>query len=331
MIARNNFSNQFSIIYTSGEYLNLSSDTSVHSTQPIIARNKAIKKSLQLGCPDYTVEVQGSSDYQTIKELIVQLQNQKTIPQLSGFGLEMGAGSALFSIGLLANDVENLIHGIFALEATPAFAESAISLARDTYLPSRRKNLIPCLGNFENVDIESGSLDFVIQFEAFHHADNLDAVHKEAARLLRSGGILVSIDRSWPNSIARETLEELLDHRYPNWWLERKGFPSDRTFTRRMNGEHEITDIEWERSISFAGLVITKRQHMQPRLPIIQILKSFLCSIGLRKLLRIRLPRRSGTICAQITHMFNLGTECTHNVRIWKHPRELTVFILKKE
>ncbi len=217
-----------------------------------------------------------------------------------------------------------------AVEATPAFVESGIQLAVESFLPNKKDKILSCLGNFESLALETGSLDFVIQFEAFHHAEELLEVHKEVARLLSDSGIVISVDRAWPDFVPRAVLEELLDHEYPQNWLEAKGFPSNIPFTRRMNGEHEIQDGEWEESIKKAGLKLVKRVHMQPKLGWSQLLKQAICTLRLGNLLGIRIPRREGTMRAQLRTLLNLAPPTNAEVIVWSHPRELSVMVLMK-
>jgi SAM-dependent methyltransferase len=311
-------------------YVNLKSLSHNEMNSAILARNSATTKSIEKMNAGESVKLQGSAPYKTMENVVEFLKSRGLFPELRGYGAELGCGSALFSIALLSQDVSEEIGGILAVEATPAFVESGIQLAVESFLPNKKEKILSCLGDFESLALEAGSLDFVIQFEAFHHAEELLAVHKEVARLLSDSGIVISVDRAWPDFVPRGVLEELLDHQYPRKWLEAKGFPSNVPFTRRMNGEHEIQDSDWEESIKNAGLKLVKRVHMQPKLGWFQILKQAICKLRLGNLFGIKIPRRKGTIQAQLRSLLHLAPPSNAEVIVWSHPRELTVMVLMK-
>ena len=180
------------------------------------------------------------------------------------------------------------------------------------------------------MELISNTIDFVIQIESLHHADDLRSPIIEAHRILKPGGFIISIDRSWPNNVSKVVLNELLDHRYSSEWLEAKGFPSDKPFSRRDNGEHEYRDFEWENAFKNAGFKSKRISHLHPPFKFWHFQKRAVGILKLNKLARIKIPSRSGLIRGFILEKTNLKFLPIGAVIGTIHPRPLTVSVWQK-
>jgi SAM-dependent methyltransferase len=203
-------------------------------------------------------------------------------------------------------------------------------MAAQKSLRDQAFRIMPCYGSFDHISVESNSVDFIIQIEALHHADELGPPIIEGFRVLKSGGFFVSIDRSWPDAVNRNVLDELLDHRYSKEWLVEKGFPSDKPFSRRDNGEHEYHDLDWENAFKSAGFVSEKIVHLHPKFKLWHFKKRIVGLLKLNGIARIKVPSRSGIFRGYVMQKTNLNLLKAGAVLGSLHPRPLTVSVWQK-
>ena len=311
-------------------YLNFDLDERILNSKAIRNRDVATQKSFENTSLNEIAQQEGSPSYEIIKSIPELLYDANVIPTLSGIGIELGSGIGLLSAAIIELDTRKKINGILAIEAVYSFVESGIRLASTTTLGNNAQKIIPCYGAFESIPIESGSVDFIIQIEALHHADELLPPLVEAYRILKNGGYFISIDRSWPNQVERKVLDELLDHQYPKEWLEAKGFPSDEPFSRRDNGEHEYLDCNWIFAFEQTGFKIKEIRHLHPKFHSKHFLKRIIELFKLNKILRVKIPSRSGIFRRLVFNLFGLKFLNLGSVLNSKHPRPLSVFVLQK-
>lgn len=312
------------------QYLDFSPPTSTIDSLAISARSAAVDKGLNNVNLDLATASHGSPPFATILELCKVLRDRGILPPLMGVGIEVGAGLALLSCAMLRLDGSDSVQGILALEATKPFVEKGIKRSSQELLGSKSKAVIPCHGIFEQIPIENGALDFGLQIESLHHAEDLDLAVKEISRILRPGGIFVSIDRSWVDSVSDSTLEEMLSHRYTPEWLASKNFDPNVPFTRRDNGEHEYRDSYWKMIFERNGMRVRSETFLHPRIETWQILKRLLCLAGLQGLASVKVKSRKGLIRTYFTSRFGIRGRLFSNLLISPHPRPLTVFVLEK-
>lgn len=312
------------------EFINFKPISRVTKNRAIQSREISTKKSFQNQTLTMIAEQEGSPSFEIIDSLVSQLQGAKVIPMLSGIGVEMGSGLGLLSASLINQEKENSIKGILALEASLPFVEEGIRKAARLVLGDNAFKIMPCYGSFDSIAIESNSIDFVIQIESLHHAENLLPPLVEGYRILKSGGHFVSIDRSWPNQVTRSVLTELLNHEYSKEWLDLKGFPSDLPFSRRDNGEHEYLDLDWENSFKQAGFKNIAIRHLHPKISIKQLIKRIVCFFKLNRLCKIKVPSRTGIFRGFIQSNLRLNIFWKKAIMVVEHPRPLTVSVWKK-
>jgi SAM-dependent methyltransferase len=96
----------------------------------------------------------------------------------------------------------------------------------------------------ESLPLESGSFDIVYVRQALHHAAKLNEFMKEATRILRSGGIMLSVR----------------DHVVYNE-KDKKWFLDTHPLHRFYGGENAFTEQEYRNAILGAGLIILNCMH----------------------------------------------------------------------
>lgn len=118
-----------------------------------------------------------SSEWQAIKKLI---------PSTKGKVLDLGAGNGIASYALAKDNWE-----VYALEPDPSNLVgrgSIAKLAQDTKLPI---NIIS--GTGENIPCKAAFFDLIFARQALHHAQNLEQLCKDMYRVLKPGGILITV------------------------------------------------------------------------------------------------------------------------------------------
>lgn len=172
--------------------------------------------------------------------------------KLSGHGIELGAGCSAVSNALLKIFPD--ISSMHAVEIVPDVVK--LLQPKVVSLAGNAGRCVPVFGSFDEVRVPSESLDFAVEFDAFHHSNNLDVTLKETARILKPGGTLLIIDRVHHDTLPDVQKEYLLNIEYPESFKETHGMPVDAKLTRRDNGEHEIRRREWFAALERAGFTI---------------------------------------------------------------------------
>ncbi len=312
------------------EYLDFRPPVEYVTGLAISSREQAIEKGLQEKNLDTIAGIQGLPPYEVLQDTLDTLRESELFPDLNGLGLELGAGLALFSIACLERDTTKKIDGIVALEAVKTFVEKGIQKVGAELLDKRGQALLPCYGVFENIPVEDGTFDFVIQIESLHHAEDLNIAIQEVSRVVKKGGIMISLDRSWVNSTSRETLEEMLDHEYSREWLKAKKFNYDRKFTRRDNGEHEYTDKDWIKAFEANEFQLVSKVHLHPKIKTWHLLKRVICLLKLSRFFGIKVQSRTGVIRSWIDQSLKLRPQMHGNMLRSPHPRPFTFFVFRK-
>jgi SAM-dependent methyltransferase len=296
---------------------------------PISKREISTLKSFRHNSVSDIANAEGSPSYETINHLVKVLKKLSILPDLNGFGVELGSGIGLLSAAIIDEDNQSKIRGILAVEAVLPFVEFGIKYAAREILGHDQFKIIPCHGSFNSMNIADSTIDFIVQIESLHHADHLLPPIAESFRILKKGGFFISIDRSWPNDTKRAVLEELLDHKYSKDWLIQKGFPKG-VFSRRDNGEHEYIDIDWNTTFEKCGYTRKKIFHLHPELTFRHILKRVICLFKLNRIFGIKIKSRNGLIRSFLIYKLKLLSTKFSSVIISPHPRPLTISIWEK-
>jgi SAM-dependent methyltransferase len=121
-------------------------------------------------------------------------------------------------------------------------------------------------GSAEQLPFTDRAFDLVLSTDVVHHIGNRDAFFREAARVLRSGGHLVTVTDSAEDITRRRPLSshfqetvEIELHRYPpvpvlRDEMQRAGF--DQVSESSVLQEYELTDLRAYRERAFSSLLL---------------------------------------------------------------------------
>lgn len=161
--------------------------------------------------------------------------------QVIGEAIDVGSGTGV-GAGILSRF--DFISKVYAVEFSAQFVLSIMPVVFDS-LKADASKIQRVVGDFNNLQVPDGSQTFVLDIDSFHHAENLDFTLQECARTLKTGGVIVSIDRAWDDHYTRAQLEAKLDVELNDKLKNKYGIPDGQGFTRRDFGEHEYTIQEW--------------------------------------------------------------------------------------
>jgi SAM-dependent methyltransferase len=260
---------------------------------------------------------------------LVALARRHVLPEpLHGIGIELGAGC-----GLLGSVVaqEPMVRTVLAIELCDQVAELLIPRVAAWVLGSAAQKIVPIAGSFDELHLPDECLDFVVEIDSLHHADDLTVPLRECARVLKPGGRLLFFDRCHPDSVTDRQVEEMLSITYAREFLIAHHYPLDVVLTRRENGEHEYRLFEWKAAFRAAGLKLVAmtllKQAISPRAALNGVL-----SLLPRSLTRQRMNDRSTPFDA----LWWLGQQVRTATGYYRRrgyslaPKQNTVFALAK-
>ncbi len=222
----------------------------------IAGRDSSASKVATMEISD-AAHLNGSLIPESMRSLVALAERYLLEGQFEGVGIELGAGMGILSSTIAAGD---RVEAMICVDVCENFARSVVPrVARELLGEDRAGKVIPVRGSFDHVELPDDSVDFAVEIGAFHHADDLDAVVREAARVVKPGGLILCFDRAHPDALADSEVDRMLDREYTREWLEENGYPPDRPLTRRENGEHEYRYREWLRAFESADLVLRRR------------------------------------------------------------------------
>ncbi len=230
--------------------------------------------------PDKILEKTVYLNQNTAKDILdtIEITNGELF---RGKGLELGAGAGLFSSTI---SKYNNVDKIFSLEIIPNFVELLQPKIINKY--GDVKKIVPTLGSFENLNyFNENYFDFIFEYDAFHHADNLPKVLDECNRVLKKNGKIICIDRIQADRISNEMILRKLNIKYPKEYFEKHCKNFIEGYTRKDNGEHEIRRKEWILSFensNFQNIKITNYINYSIK-SFIKLLISYLPDIILRR------------------------------------------------
>lgn len=185
-----------------------------------------------------------------IKKLFDYVEGKFLEKSFSGIGVEVGAGTAVFS-AILAN--KKLVSRMYAVEICDEVANLLMPKVVSQILKKDSNKVVGCIGNFDKMELKDESVDFIFDFFSFHHSDNLDLTFSECYRVLKKGGFVLCLDKARPNHLTDKDLKGMLDKEYNNEFKRHFGIPIKKKLTRRMNGEREYGLRDWQKAFQKSG------------------------------------------------------------------------------
>ena len=182
-------------------------------------------------------------DYDEIKSLIlgaVGFLRRHKFP-FSGEALDLGSGTGIGAT--IISDLPELSR-IYAVEYAENFVRNIMPIVFSDFKADSKK-IVRVVGDFNQLKIEDNDLSLILEIDSLHHSEDLPITLKECHRVLKPGGVIVSIDRAWPDSMTRAELDSKLEVEYSDKQKKIFGIPPGQSYTRRDNGEHEYTIAEW--------------------------------------------------------------------------------------
>lgn len=275
------------------EYWKISENANILAMRSNDSRANIENDQVQNGQLLATVHAEVLVDFPKLEKLVLEgirfLDFLKIPFQGSAADLGSGVGTGATIISKLP-DVEK----VFAIEYAEQFVLKLMPIVFGQFKADESK-IVRVVGDFDNLQIQDNSLSLIIEIDSFHHSDNLDITLKECYRVLKPGGVIISIDRAWPDSFSRVELDKKLDIEYDESRKALYGIPADQKYRRRDNGEHEYTIKEWLSFYENNGFVANVFSQIHPpllntlifsRIPINRLLifcASILYRVGFRR------------------------------------------------
>jgi ubiquinone/menaquinone biosynthesis C-methylase UbiE len=225
------------------------------TSAPEVAYRNRLAEALSLESPDKIASSYVYMSASAMQQLMKLVVNHMLSRPLAGYGIELGAGCGLLSAVVAKNPQ---VQGILALEVCENMARLVIPKISRRVLNRESLKVVPVIGSFDDIRLPDASLDFAIEIDSFHHSGNLEYTLCETARVLKSGGFLICLDRCHQNSVTDAAVEQMLNQVYSREFLIGNHYPPDAVLTRRQNGEHEYRRFEWERAFKASGFRIVK-------------------------------------------------------------------------
>lgn len=248
--------------------------------------------------------------------------------QLSGVGLELGAGTCGFSASVCNRfaDIEN----IYAIEVVPDVVQLLQPKTISSICGEQAKKIIRVIGSFNRLELEDNSVDFCVEVESLHHSSDLTVTLKEVARVMKKGSTLLILDRSHNNKLTQEQRKFMLEVEYNDEWKIENGY-NLKKLTRQENGEREIKLEEWEDALMENGFILEKRLELRTA-DYKKLFRGFLLTLPfkLRKWLNI-LPSRVAPQDGEILWMLGYLLGINSKNDLYKPSlRDYTVFVARR-
>jgi ubiquinone/menaquinone biosynthesis C-methylase UbiE len=235
-------------------------DPALAASGGIVARDRSAAMISEMSVDDAAV-LNGCLGPTDMLQLVRAAERYLLDVPLAGIGIELGAGLGVLSATVARGD---FVHGVIAVEICPNFVDRVIPAVANSVLGEQARRVVPTLGSFDKLEVADASLDFAVEIDSLHHAEDLDAVLAESARVLKPGGCIVAFDRAQPDDMPDWLRERMLDQVYSAEWIEENGYPPGIEMTRRENGEHEIRMREWHTAFLRAGFRLARVVNFVP-------------------------------------------------------------------
>lgn len=275
-----------------------------------------------------------------LKQLIEYIQVINADFELLGTGIELGAGAGLLSTEVILQFSQ--VNRLYAVEISSDHVLKIMPSVTNQRLDSINSDkLYPVIGDFNDIHLDSNSLDFAIEINSLHHSNDLKKTLNEIFRVMKPGAKLVFFDRSHPDFTTKEDIERMLNLEYNVSSLESIGFKPGTKMTRRDNGEHEYRVKDWSSSFIDAGFTISNIVNIGEQFSLSRVIRACVARFPmfLRKymfrffslftntkvielLLNKDIQPRDGEFLYQFRNIFNY--------KRYPFKRKITVFLIEK-
>lgn len=171
----------------------------------------------------------------------------------NGTGIDVGGGVSLISSVI---EKKFSIQKIFCVEIVEEAVKYTHEKIQKYILGKKSEKIISVNGDFDHLQLESNSIDFIIGWDAFHHSDNIIVTLNECNRVLKNNRYLVVIDKVHNNSIADSEIDRMLNVIYDKDFLKSSHIDENEIIMRKDDGEHEYRFFEWESFFEKTGFKI---------------------------------------------------------------------------
>ena len=294
---------------------------------PAVSNRDLFARKYQDESPDEILKRYAFFDTREIEQFYRQVFALLPELELSGVGVELGAGTAGFSS--ISVKYFSSIETMYAVEAVPEVVRLLQPKVIKALCGSIKHKIKNVVGSFNQVNLSDSSVDFCIEVESLHHSNDLSTTLEEAARILKPGGTLLLLDRAHHNSMSEEQRQLMLDIEYSDEWKNANGYLLA-PLNRADNGEHEIRLREWENCLDKSGFTVERRIELRTCSPK-KLLRSLVLSIpfGLRKPLGIlpsRVRPQDGEISWLFRKLLGLPIRCS---MYHQSIRDYTIFLAR--
>jgi len=136
------------------------------------------------------------------------------------------------------------VQEVLAIEISEPFVREVMPIVFQEHQGQVEK-IQRVVGDFNHLDLPAESLDIITEIDSFHNSEDLSNTLKECWRVLRPNGMIVAVDRGWPDRYTQAKLDAMLDQEFPEHMKIKYDIPLAQHFTRRDWGEHEYTLRQW--------------------------------------------------------------------------------------
>lgn len=182
---------------------------------------------------------------------------------VKGVAADMGSGTGVVA-SILSK--QNQIDKVYAIEYSSHMVVSLMPFVF-SHFGAHVQKIQRVIGDFNNIQLPKDSIDLVAEVDSYHHSEDLELSAREAWGVLRHGGVVIAIDRAWPDSTSQQDLDRMLDVEFSPKLKEKYGIPVEKKYTRRDFGEHEYTLRMWDDAFRSTGFDSVFLVQDHPRIP----------------------------------------------------------------
>jgi SAM-dependent methyltransferase len=207
------------------------------------SRAKLEDVEIQSGAGLAEVHAETLKTFPEIKKLVlggIRFLKLMKIP-FSGSVIDLGSG-----VGTVATIVSRVpeVEKVYAVEYSEQFVLKSMPAVFKHFKADEAK-IVRVVGDFNMFQLPDASVSLIVEVDSLHHAEDLDLTLRECSRVLKPGGVLLAVDRAWPDSLSPADLDAKLNVEYSTARKALWGIPAEKVFRRRDFGEHEYRIKDW--------------------------------------------------------------------------------------